>query len=364
MPLKGLEIEWMSQPGAEVRQSRRGTGSKSLSARLGTGKASLQRARFIAFYLYPNFSMIAFASAIEALRLANRVVKSQLYQWAIISTEGGQVQASNGTLICVDQSAAESRITPGKDVAFDYAFVVSGLGVQNFSDKAAESWLRVQQLQGCRIGALCTGAYVLARAGLLRHHKCVIHWEKLNLFREHFPDVDVSADLYEVDDRVLTCGGGTASLDLMLYLIREEHGQDLAWAVSEQCLIDRMRNPHDHQRLPLQARLGIQNNKVISAIEIMLANLQEPLSLEALAEYIGLSRRQMERLFEAHIGQSPARYYLSMRLDRARHLLYQSDMNILDIALRCGFVSASHFSKCYKEMYGKSPREERKLAMG
>lgn len=150
----------------------------------------------------------------------------------------------------------------------------------------------------------------------------------------------------------------------MLYLIREEHGQDLAWAVSEQCLIDRMRNPHDHQRLPLQARLGIQNNKVISAIEIMLANLQEPLSLEALAEYIGLSRRQMERLFEAHIGQSPARYYLSMRLDRARHLLYQSDMNILDIALRCGFVSASHFSKCYKEMYGKSPREERKLAMG
>ncbi len=316
----------------------------------------------IAFYLYQNFSMIAFASAIEALRLANRVHGSQLYRWTVISTDGETCRASNGTSVSVDQSAASSRIIPGKTRAFDYAFVVSGLGVQLCKDPTAESWLRVQKMQGCRIGALCTGAYVLAAAGLLKKHKCVVHWEKLEMFREHFPDLQVSADLYEADDEILTCGGGTASLDLMLYLIRQQHGPDLAWKVSEQCLLDRMRNPRDHQRLPLQARLGIQNPKVISAIEIMEANLAEALSLEELAAHIGLSRRQLERLFVKYLGQSPARYYLVLRLDRAWHLLYRSEFTILEIAMRCGFVSASHFSKCYRQMYGKSPREERKHA--
>lgn len=316
----------------------------------------------IAFYLYPNFSMIAFASAIEALRLANRAHGSQLYRWTVISTDGETSRASNGTSVSVDQSAASSRIIPGKVRAFDYAFVVSGLGVQLCRDPTAESWLRVQKMQGCRIGALCTGAYVLATAGLLHKHKCVVHWEKLEMFREHFPDIQVSADLYEVDAEILTCGGGTAALDLMLYLIRQEQGPELAWKVSEQCLLDRMRNPRDHQRLPLQARLGIQNPKLISALEIMEANLAEPLSLEELAAHIGLSRRQLERLFVKYLGQSPARYYLVMRLDRAWHLLYRSEFTILEIAMRCGFVSASHFSKCYRQMYGKSPREERKHA--
>lgn len=316
----------------------------------------------VAFYLYPNFSMIAFASAIEALRLANRANGSQLYRWTVISTDGEASRASNGTSVSVDQSAASSRVIPGKTRAFDYAFVVSGLGVQLCRDQTAESWLRVQKMQGCRIGALCTGAYVLATAGLLHKHRCVVHWEKLEIFREHFPDTQVSADLYEVDDNILTCGGGTASLDLMLYLIQQEHGPDLAWRVSEQCLLDRMRNPHDQQRQSLQARLGIQNPKLISAIEIMEANLSEPLSLEELAMHIGLSRRQLERLFVKYLGQSPARYYLVLRLHRAWHLLYRSEFTIMEIALRCGFVSASHFSKCYRQMYGKSPREDRKHA--
>lgn len=314
----------------------------------------------IAFYLYSNFSMIAFATAIEALRLANRVAMVDLYKWVIISTDGKPANASNGMTVQVDQSAAETRIIPGKDKPYDYVFLCSGLGVDKIHDKTAESWLKVQAFQDCKIGALCTGSHVLAEAGLLKNHKCVIHWENLDSFREKFPDIPCSADLYEVDDNRLTCGGGTASLDLMLHIIQSEHGRDLAWAVSELCLVDRMRNPHDQQRLPIQTRLGIHNSKVITIIETMEANIQDLLTMEELADRAGFSRRQMERVFAEHAGRSPAKFYLDIRLQRARHLLFQSDMPILDIALASGFVSASHFSKAYKQMYGKSPRDERK----
>ena len=322
---------------------------------------NLQRAetKSIAFYLYPNFSMIAFSTAIEALRLANRVAMTDLYQWVIISTDGRPAKASNGLLINVDQSAAETRLIPGRDRPYDYVFVCSGLGVEKYPDPTAESWLKVQAFQESYIGALCTGAFVLAKSGLLHGHKCVIHWENLASFQEKFPDITCSADLYEVDNHRLTCGGGTASLDLMLHIIKEEHGSDLAWAVSELCLVDKMRNPHDKQRLPLQTRFGIHNSKIITIIETMEANISEPLTMQELAERAGFSRRQMERIFAQHAGRSPAKFYLDLRLQRARHLLFQSDLSILDIALACGFVSASHFSKTYKEMYGRSPREER-----
>lgn len=326
---------------------------------VATNQFRLSDAKYIAFYLYPSFSMIAFSTAIEAIRLANRVSMKELYKWTLISTDGGNIKASNGVVIQVDQSAAETKIIPGKDKPYDYVFVCSGLGVEKFRDRTAESWLRVQALQECKIGSLCTGSYVLASAGLLNGHKCVIHWENLAGFQETFPDIESSSDLYEVDNNRLTCGGGTASLDLMLYMIREEHGKDLAWAVSEQCLVDKMRNPNDQQRLPVQARLGIQNNKVIGIIETMEASIHDPLDMDELAARAGFSRRQMERVFAQHAGRSPARYYLDLRLQHARHLLYQSDMTILDIALASGFVSASHFSKTYKEMYGRSPREER-----
>ena len=313
----------------------------------------------VAFYLYPNFSMLAYASAIEGLRLANRIAGRRLYDWTTISTEGASVKASNGVPIQPDSSAAETRITPGRDAPFDYAFICGGSGTEHVHDNIAESWLRVQALQNSSIGALCTGAHALARAGLLDEHKCVIHWESLPGFQESFPEIQVSSDLYEIDGDRMSCGGGTAALDLILHLIQEEHGDALARAVSELALVDRIRHPHDQQRLSLQDRLGIQNPKIIKVIERMEANLAEPLPLEKLAYTVDLSRRQLERLFASHVGRTPARYYLELRLQNARNLLFQSELSILDIALASGFVSASHFSKTYKQMYGRAPRQER-----
>ncbi|MCA8931297.1 MAG: GlxA family transcriptional regulator [Rhodospirillaceae bacterium] len=316
----------------------------------------------VGFLLIPNFSMIAFSTAVEPIRIANRLSGTPLYSWTVISKDGWPVRASNGIGVNVDRSMEDLKRDYPNTKLFDILVVCSGLGVERYRDDDTFAWLRRIERQGTKIGAVCTGAYVLARAKLLDGYSCAIHWENLPGFMETFPDIAVSADLFEVDRNRLTSSGGTAALDMMLHLISENHGSKLATAVSEQCLLDRMRSPHDRQRLPLRARLGIHNPTLISAIEMMEANIAEPLAQDELARFVGLSRRQLERLFRKHLGRSPGQYYMELRLDRARHLLYQSEMPIVDVALASGFVSASHFSKCYRQMYGRSPRDERVTA--
>ncbi|WP_247869248.1 GlxA family transcriptional regulator [Ahrensia sp. R2A130] len=303
--------------------------------------------------------MIAFSTAIEALRLANRMLCWKSYDWRLASSDGNPVTASNGVEVSVNTSLTdERRMLAGRERP-DMVFVCSGINVENFTDKSLLGWVREEHKRGVAVGGLCTGAYVLASAGLLSGRRCAIHWENLPGFQEKFPKADVYADLFEVDGNVWTCAGGTAALDMMLSLIAEDHDDNLINAICEQALTDRVRGPHDRQRLPLRARLGVQNVRILSIIEMMEANLSEPLTLLDIAEYAGLSRRQIERLFRQNMGRSPARYYLEIRLDRARHLLLQSSLPVIEVAVACGFVSASHFSKCYRELYGRSPQQER-----
>ncbi len=314
-----------------------------------------------AFVLIPNFSLIAFAAAIEPLRLVNRQTGRELYSWQIVSKDGLDVRASNGVQVAVDQGLSDIRLSPGG--TNPTIILCTGAGVEQYEDKELFGWLRRADRSGAAIGALCTGAHILARIGLLDDHKCTIHWENLPGFVEDFPEIEVTADLFEVDQKRLTCSGGTAALDLMLHLIAEKHGNEVATKVSEQCLQDRIRQSHDHQRMPYRVRLGVHNPKLINAIEMMESNIEEPLNQEMLARYIGLSRRQLERLFRKHLGRTPAQYYLELRLERARHLLYQTSMPIMNVAFACGFVSASHFSTCYRQKYGRTPRAER-IALG
>ena len=315
--------------------------------------------RTIVFFLVPNFSMIAFATAIEPLRIANRVASRETYRWRLASADGQPVRASNGVLCAVDTSIEAERKALGGENRPSMVFACSGIRVEDFNDKVALAYLREAHQRGVSVGGLCTGAHLLARAGLLAGKRCAIHWENLPGFAEAFPRADVYADLFEIDGNIYTCAGGTASLDMMLALIRDDQGDDIVNRVCEQALTDRVRGPQDRQRLPLRARLGVQDAKVLRAIEVMEANLSDPLSLVEVATLVGLSRRQVERLFEREMGRSPARYYLEIRLDRARHLLLQSQLPIIEIAVACGFVSASHFSKCYRELYGRSPLQER-----
>lgn len=318
-----------------------------------------QTLRSFVFYLVPDFSLIAFATAIEPLRIANRMLGYKAYKWRLASFDREPVTASNGVEVSVTTSLEEERRNLSGENRPSMVFVCSGMNVESHAQKSLHAWLREVHNRNISVGGLCTGAYVLAAAGLLSGKRCAIHWEDLPGFSEKFPLVDVYADLYESDGNIYTCAGGTAALDMMLNLLGQDHDDNLVNRVCEQALTDRVRSPHDRQRLPLRARLGVQNTKVLSIIELMESNLSEPLSLLEIADFAGLSRRQIERLFRQEMGRSPARYYLEIRLDRARHLLIQSSMPVVEVAVACGFVSASHFSKCYRELYGRSPQQER-----
>lgn len=315
--------------------------------------------RSFVFFLIPDFTMVAFATAIEPLRLANRMLGYAAYEWRLSSVDGRPVAASNGVEVAVNTSLEdERRKMMGADRP-SMVVVCTGINVERYSNRTVFAWLREEYNRGVAVGGLCTGAHVLAAAGLLSGKRCAIHWENLPGFQEAFPKANPIADLFEIDQNIYTCAGGTASLDMILKLIGEDFDDNLVNRVCEQALTDRVRAPTDRQRLPLRARLGVQNAKVLSIIELMEANLAEPLSLVEIADAADLSRRQIERLFRQEMGRSPARYYLEIRLDRARHLLLQSSMPVVDVAVACGFVSASHFSKCYRELYGRSPQQER-----
>lgn len=320
-------------------------------------KARLKRT--IVFFMVPNFSMIAFATAIEPLRIANRMLGFEAYRWRLASADGRAVTASSDIEIAANTSLDDERRNLIGENRPSMVFVCAGVNVETYQNKSALAWLRESYNRGISVGGLCTGAHILAAAGLLSGKRCAIHWENLPGFSETFPKAEVYADLFEIDSNLYTCAGGTAALDMMLKLIGDDFDENLVNRICEQALTDRVRKPHDRQRLPLRARLGVQNSKVLSIIEMMEACLTEPLSLLDVAGNVGLSRRQIERLFRQEMGRSPARYYLEIRLDRARHLLIQSSMPVVEVAVACGFVSASHFSKCYRELYGRSPQQER-----
>jgi transcriptional regulator GlxA family with amidase domain len=321
------------------------------------GSAPRELPQRISFVLVPHFSLIAFTSAIESLRLANRASGRALYAWRLHSSGGGPVTASNGVVLYPDG---------GLEAASDAHSIVlcSGVDVHRLEDKALPSWLRRMDRRGTDIGALCTASYILARAGLLDGYRCTIHWENLAGFVEEFPDIDVTAELFEIDRNRFTCCGGTGAIDMMLNVIAMQHGHELAARVADQFMHERIRDQHDHQRMSLPARLGVRHPMLLAVIDRMEQNLEEPLSRTDLAVSAGLSTRQLERLFRKYLNRSPARYYLELRLNKARLLLLQTNMSVIDVALACGFVSASHFSKCYRDFFGRTPRKERGLPLG
>lgn len=304
--------------------------------------------------LIPNFSMIAFTSVVEPLRLANYVSGETLYEWEIASRGGESVVASNGIPIGAHKSVADYDKAPPNVI------LCSGTDAHVYKDNAVFGFLRRWAREGSHIGAVCTGAHVLAHAGLLSGYRCTIHWENLDSFLEEFPELDVRAELFELDRDRFTCAGGVAALDMVLHEISDRHGPELASAVSEQFMHERIREGTDDQRLPLQARLRISHPKLIRAIAEMEKNTEEALSRDEIAERVGLSRRQLERLFRRYLNTSPARYYLKLRLNRARTLLTQTTMPVTEVAFASGFTSASHFSKCYRDMFGRTPRAERR----
>ncbi|MGB0410971.1 MAG: GlxA family transcriptional regulator [Pikeienuella sp.] len=307
------------------------------------------------FLLVERFSMIAFASAIEPLRVANRMAQSRLFSWRIVTPDGGPVTCSNGTRIMADGGMDEVD----KD---SMIMLCSGLDVGKTATGPVMSWLRKQSRRGVALGALCTGTFVLAKAGLLDNHRCTIHWENRESFREDFPEIELTNHIFERDGARWTCSGGTASADMMLHAINEMHGRDLTSLVVDQLVLTPIRSDDDEQRLSVPARVGVRHPKLTNVIHMMEENIEEPISPSDLAKDVGMSTRQLERLFRRYLNRSPKRYYMGLRLQRARNLLLQTDMTVINVALACGFTSPSHFSKCYRNHFGRTPYRERGVA--
>jgi transcriptional regulator GlxA family with amidase domain len=307
------------------------------------------------FLTLPNYSLIACANAIEALRMANRVSARSAYRWQLLTMDGVAARASNGLSLQPTASLASAS-------ALDIVFVCGGVDIRRSTGRAVLAALRRLARAGVALGALCTGSFALAEAGLLSGYRCAIHWENLAAIREEFPQIQFLDDLYTIDRDRITCTGGIAPLDLMLTLIRARLGNVIADRIATQFIVERGRHASERQPLSPAISPRAAHERLEAAVRLIQNKLDERLRISAVAAQVGLSTRQLERLFKRHFGQTPAALWKRWRLERARTLLTQTAMPITDVSVACGFSTAAHFSTAYRHQFGRTPSNERSVA--
>lgn len=305
----------------------------------------------IGFVLLPQFTVIALAAAIEPLRIANRYLKTP-YVWRLLSLDGKAVVDDNGIAIQPHGSIADFD-------SLGTAILCADVRPEHYYSRDLRRWLHRLNGAGASLGALDTGCFVLARAGLLDKCRVTMHWEVIDAFRERFPKIVVAQTLFEVSSRRLTCAGGIAALDMMLSAIAIDHGADLASRVAEHCLHERIRPGESAQRLTFSTRSGIRHPDVGAAIQLLENTLDRSIGVSELAEHVGLSARQLLRLFESTVGEGPSRYHRRIRLEHARGLLRYAGLSVTETACAAGFESLAHFCRAYRQHYGQSPGTDR-----
>ncbi|MDB4122120.1 GlxA family transcriptional regulator [Octadecabacter sp.] len=304
------------------------------------------------FVLLDQFTLLSFAAAVDCLRIANLMAGQELYSWMLVGEGGDTVSCSTGTSFNLDCDLTELH----RD---DTVILCGGRDVQAATTKKVLNWLRRESRRGITMGGLCTAAFSLAKAGLLDGKRATIHWENHDSFAEEFLEVELTKSVFVKDGNRWTTAGGTSSIDLFLQIIADQFGEELANAVADQQIYSAIRTDQDTQRLSIPTRIGVRHPKLSRVIQAMEQNIEEPISPSMLAKDVGMSTRQLERLFRRYLNRSPKRYYMELRLQKARNLLMQTDMSVINVALACGFASPSHFSKCYRSHYDTTPYRER-----
>jgi transcriptional regulator GlxA family with amidase domain len=310
--------------------------------------------RNFAFLLLENFSMMALTAAIDALRTANLLAESELFSYQLVSVDGTAICGDLGFSAVVDAPLAKLNWQH-----LDALVVCGGLRVDLQADSNLTRLLRRPEIKGLALGSLWNGVFALAHAGLLDGVPCAVHRENRASLRELFSRVDVKDRAYVIHDNYFTCAGGNSSLDMMLELIASSQGKQFVRGICDILTCDRINDTdepaflHDPSEMPLP-----QNLKDV--IGLMENNMEEMLTPEEIATLVGITRRQVERLFQRYLGSTPTRYYLELRLKRAHQLLQQTQLSMSDISLACGFVSYPHFSKCYRQFFNKTPSSSRK----
>lgn len=322
-------------------------GAASLSLSATTGR------RDFYFILLPKLTMLAFSAAVEPLRIANQLTKQELYRWYTMTPDGTPVICSNGVTISPDMALSDVD----KNAT---AFVCSGVEPLHATPPSVLNWLRKQNRQGTTLGGICTGAFSLAQAGVMGSRLFTLHWENHPSFAENYPDLVPTRNLYEIDGRLITCGGGSAATDMMLEIIEKDHGREIALIVADMCIHKRTSDRKAPQKSSLSVAIGSRNQRLIHAIQVMTETVEDPLPLLDLCETLHISRRQLERLFKKYTGQSPTQFYYSLRLERVHALLNETDMTVTQIAIATGFNSTSHLARQFRSKYGVSPNSFRK----
>ncbi len=305
------------------------------------------------FLLLPKLTMLAFSAAVEPLRIANQVANKELFRWYTMTEDGASVKCSNGIRITPDYALKELP----NDV---YSFVCSGIEPRKAASEVTLNWLRKRRSFGGPIGGICSGTFAIAQAGILSNQKFTLHWENQPAFTEYFPDLEPTQNIYENDNGLLTCGGGSAAIDMMLDIIETEYGNDLAVIVADMCIHSRSNNKKSTQKSSYAAAISCRNEKLISAMQYMQDNIEEPITLLDIANRVMISRRQLERLFKRYTTLTPSQFYLDLRLSRAHALLNETSLSAIEIAAASGFNSSSHLFITFRKKYGISPNEYRK----
>ena len=306
--------------------------------------------RSYAFVLVPGFTLLAFSSAVEPLRIANQLSQQPLYRWHVLSETGEAVVSSSGipvgvhgTFDAVDKS---TRL-----------IICGGNAQMAAAAPAIVAAVQRHHRFGGVLGGICTGAVALAKAGLLEGRRFTLHWENQPGFVETFPHLTSTISRYETDQRVLTCGGGAASTDMMLSIIAEDHGTAFAAMVSEMCLRTLMPGMNVEQRSSLASLMSSRNPVLVATITLMNSHIDDPLSMDDLSAAAGYSKRHLERMFRQAVGKTPMDFYRGLRLDRGRNLLSTTNLTLIEVSLACGFASVSHFSKSFRARFGIAPTQ-------
>lgn len=317
---------------------------------------SVSRPVEVSFVLLPGFALTSFALAIEALSVANILSGREIYRYNICSAldqqQGGRVVSSN--FVPVETTARLSWCAKS-----DLVFVSAYKDAAEFENAELFSMLRNLHRRGARLATLSGGSFILARAGLITDNSCTLVPEHRGTFKELYPHINLQENLYTVNKNTFTSAGGTSTLDMMFYLINLDHGRDFAHQVTERFLQDRIRSSEEMQSSRRILNLRIKSPTLGAAVELMEKHIAEPYPIATLADRIGTTQRNLETVFQKHVQTTPSRYYLTLRLKQARHMLEETHLSIANIAQATGFSSQSHFSKCFRDLYEIRPSDLR-----
>ena len=315
----------------------------------------------VEFALVPGFSLLALSCAVDALRAANLVLGRSAYEWRLTADlDDPPVEKSIPSSSHIRLPVAPLANRRGSGDAPDLIAVVGGERSHDYDSPALAGWLGRAAGRGARIGSISDGAFLVAAAGLFDGFRSTIHWKCLDAYRERFPRLDIRNSIYEIDRDRFSCAGGTTSLDLMLTFVMESHGGETASLVAENYVHDRIREAAQEQHVTAAIRMAGRNRHLAEAILLMERHLEDPLPLDEIAAAVGLSARHLARLFRGRLGRPPGQFYLDLRIDRAASLLRQTGMSVSEIAVGCGFQSASHLGRHLKRRHGATPGQWRR----